>query len=170
MGRRKRSCVYCGRDVRSLTDARQEGSLSFCSQSCFLAYSSTPSRPANAGHRRGGVFRVVGKTIKWLLITVVLATCALVIAVIVGVGKVVSDAQEGSNPITKAEFVQVKAGMTQTQVKRILGDPGWTEDSDLSGTHVVCWTYGDALSADGWANLCFDQRKLANKSRSAPSG
>ena len=35
----------CGRDVRGLLDAREEGKLSFCSDSCYLQHASRLPRP-----------------------------------------------------------------------------------------------------------------------------
>jgi hypothetical protein len=155
--RRAGLCARCGRDVRGLPDVRREGGRWFCSQSCFLQHvsASTHSGGSPPGSRRRSsdrrllqAIRLLGKTVKWAVILVVLATVALVIGIVVAVGHAVSD---GANALDKAErnshraalaYPHMKRGTTIAQVRRQLGKPPDTQRYRVFGVREVCWYYG----------------------------
>src|SRR5205814_70899 len=104
-------CIRCGRDVRGLPEARKEGGLRFCSQSCYLQHVSTATHAGPYARNdvasypaRGAVggIRLIGKTIKWALILVALAAVALVVAALVGLGRTADKSASSSRRATVA--------------------------------------------------------------------
>src|SRR5438105_5059619 len=91
-------CVNCG-STSATRSARREGRLWFCSQSCFLQAESRLKRPAERARRSSPVraFRILGKTIKWAVITVVLVVVALVVAVVVGASHALNKSEHKSH-------------------------------------------------------------------------
>ena len=170
-------CVRCGRDVRGLPNARKEHGLSFCSQSCYLHWASSathgakqPSGRRARGARVGGI-RLVGKTIKWALILVVLATTAFVIAIVVAVAHGLNDVNKTINRADASSrragvvYPRIKRGITPAQLRRRLGKPDDVEaDGYVNGG--VCWYYGNVFSSTGKEfEFCFKRGKLYSKSR-----
>jgi hypothetical protein len=170
-------CARCGRDVRGLSDTRKEHGLSFCSQSCYLQWASSathagklPSGHSSRGATVGGL-RLVGKTIKWALILVVLGTTALVIAIVVAVAHGLNDVNktidrvDASSRRAAAVYPRIKRGIRPAQLRRRLGKP---EDVEADGyvNGGVCWYYGNVFSSTGKEfEFCFKRGKLYSKSR-----
>jgi hypothetical protein len=175
-------CVRCGRGVRGLPEARKEGGLSFCSQSCYLQHVSTAthagrharkdvaSHPAR-GAAVGGI-RLVGKTIKWVLILVVLATTAFVIAVVVAITHALDSANKAADRAdansrrAAGAYATIKYGTTMAQVRRRLGQPDDASADKVSGVREECWYFGSVFSSSGKEyEFCFRRGKLYSKSR-----
>jgi outer membrane protein assembly factor BamE (lipoprotein component of BamABCDE complex) len=102
--------------------------------------------------------RVVAKTIKWAVISVVLAVVAFVVLVVVSVGLALHESNQQARR-AEAGFAHVKYRMTKAQVRGLLGTPG--EVDVVAGD--VCWYYG-GIVAPGH-EVCFRRGRLASKSR-----
>ena len=147
-------CVNCG-STSATPSARREGRLWFCSQSCFLQVESRPKRGAGAGTRVRPL-RVVGKTIKWTIISVVLAVVTLVVIVVVGVGFAINGSKNEAHRAGRG-YADVRYHMTKAQVRGLLGAPGQV---DVVGRET-CWYYGSVLA--GEYEFCFRRGSLFSK-------
>ncbi len=78
-------------------------------------------------------------------------------------------AQEENKPtITKAEFDQIKSGMTYEEVTQIIGGPGTVlSESGNPGEklHTVIYQYEGEGSLGANANMAFQGNKLQNKAQ-----
>ncbi len=158
-------CANCGAKDETRSP-RREGKLWFCSQACFLEHESrrgrawrghTPSAPRRA-------VRVIGKTIKWVVVAIVLLVVAGVIAVVVGIGRAVSDSEKSAKHAS-AGFAHVKRGMSSAYVRRLLGKPDDWERYRERGVREICWYYGSFAVKRGEFEFCFRRGKLISKSR-----
>jgi hypothetical protein len=132
----------------------------------LLEYESRRGHAWQGNKARGPrkAVRLIGKTIKWAVIAVVLIVVAGVIAVVVGINHEVS-ASEKSGKRTAAGFAQVKRGMSAAHVRNVLGKPdSWERYREL-GHRTICWYYGE-LAVKGHAfEFCFRRGKLVSKAR-----
>jgi hypothetical protein len=88
---RSPQCVVCGRPVKGLEDARQEGKLWFCSPSHHLDYRG----PSETKKRRGPLRRVL----RWTLIVFGVLVVLVVIGAFVGTGTKSKAAKEGHKTV-----------------------------------------------------------------------
>jgi outer membrane protein assembly factor BamE (lipoprotein component of BamABCDE complex) len=110
------------------------------------------------------VLKGIGKTIKWILILGALLIVVIVVIAIFSLGKAGNDADKQSANVT-AHLSQIRLGMTETQVKAILGKPDSTQRSQTAGLGTMDeWYYG-TLSAKGSYQFSFTNGKLEAKNR-----
>lgn len=112
----------------------------------------------------GKAARGVGRTIKWALILGALVIVVIIIAAVIGLGSAASDSDKSSAQVSRAKFAAVKTGMAKPAVRTLLGKPERTDETQVNDLSMECWYYG-ILSADGSYQFCFDNGKLASKSR-----
>jgi hypothetical protein len=73
--------------------------------------------------------------------------------------------------VSKAEFDQLKTGMTYAEASKIIGGPGevmsesGTEGGDGLNIHTVMYMYDGEGSFGANANLMFQKEKLINKAQ-----
>lgn len=150
-------CANCG-STTATASARREGRLWFCSQSCFLQVESRSARLGGDARasRPARPLRVVGKTIKWTVISVVLVVVALVVILVVGAGFAINDSKNEAHRAARG-YADVKYHMTRAQVRGLLGAPGKVE---VIGRET-CWYYGSVLA--GEYEFCFRRGRLFSK-------
>jgi outer membrane protein assembly factor BamE (lipoprotein component of BamABCDE complex) len=176
-------CISCGRAVEDASDARKEGKVWFCSQSCYLQHQSRLPRLSDAPARRtaspppiGGrvvasPLRVIWKTIKVAVATVVLIVVAVVILFFVALDKGARDLNkslanlERPASISSDQFRHVKAGTTRKQVRAMLGKPSDKDSKQDAIGGERCWYYGSIFSTGKAYAVCFTHNEVSDKFR-----
>lgn len=113
--------------------------------------------------------RNVGRTI-WWAVGIAAATILgfIVISAIVSAGTVatvVVKSQNSSNQVGQANFDSISQGMSQEEVRGILGDPESTDVTNVQDLTMECWYYGILALGSGTYQFCFENGALSEKSR-----
>lgn len=74
-----------------------------------------------------------------------------------------SDGQSGAQ-ISSAEFAQIRAGLSPSALRDLVGEPAAEESTELEGLELECLSYG-IVGASGIYQFCFANGKLASKLR-----
>lgn len=109
-------------------------------------------------------FRALGKTIKWSLIVGALLVVVLIIAIAVNLGNAGNKSDKSSRQVSAAKFAHVKNGWSMARLKALVGKPESTDFQQVTGLKMSCWYYG-VLSSNGSYQFCFENGRLASKSR-----
>lgn len=112
----------------------------------------------------GSVLRGTGKAIKWLLILGALLVVIIIVVIAVSLGSASDESEQSSKQVGAAKFAQVHRGMAKPELRTLLGKPESTDYQEVQGLTMECWYYG-VLSQSGSYQFCFENGKLASKSR-----
>lgn len=107
--------------------------------------------------------RVIGKVVKWFLAIAALLVAIIIVVAIVGLGKAANNADKQSTNVA-AHVNQVQLGMTEAQVRSILGKPDSKQHMVSSGLVSDEWYYG-TLSTKGSWQFAFDNGRLTAKNQ-----
>lgn len=113
----------------------------------------------------GKIGRGIGGTIKWIVLAGAALIVVLVTVMMVSLGSAVDESDDSSAAVGPAKYQQIELGMTQQQVRRIIGaEPQDQDETAVQGMTMSCWYYG-ILSAEGMYQFCFNNGRLETKSR-----
>jgi hypothetical protein len=114
--------------------------------------------------------RFVWKTIKWVVITIVLLVTAIVVVVIVALVHAGQKAESRDNQaressrVARRDYPRIKTGMTAGQVRRIVGKPTDVQRYSIGGRET-CWYYGSILVGENPYEFWFRENRLVSKGR-----
>jgi outer membrane protein assembly factor BamE (lipoprotein component of BamABCDE complex) len=110
-------------------------------------------------HHTHPIAHGIGKTIKWIFLTIAGLIVVGVVISLISVGSAVNHSQQSLQQVTPNKLSMVHNGYTESQVQKIIGRPEHTQrlqDQGLGTTDY--WYYGSL--ADRTVQLVFDNGHL----------